>query len=88
MLGGKGNPGSAQSSDGQLHGIAVGRNQNTIKPYLGNAENAHEKSFSNHTYNVLAGSFIKKFFTETHNFKLTPLGDKINYFNMNKSIYK
>ena len=62
--------------------------QNAIKPYLGNTENTKEKSFSNHTYHVLAGSFIKKFFTETHNFKLTPLGDKINYFNMNKSIYK
>jgi hypothetical protein len=62
--------------------------QNAIKPYLGNAENSKEKNFSNNTYHVLAGSFIKKFFTETHNFKLTPLGDKINYFNMNKSIYK
>ena len=33
MLGGSGNPGSAQSSDGQLHGIPVGKNQNTIRPY-------------------------------------------------------
>jgi hypothetical protein len=64
--------------------------QNSIKPYLGNAENAKQKQFSNCTYHVLAGSFIKKFFTETCNFKLKPQHESsiIDFFNMNISIYK
>jgi hypothetical protein len=57
-----------------------------IKPYMGLAENSGKKEFSLHTYHVLAGEFITKFFTETHNYQKKPNGKKISYFDMNKCI--
>ena len=57
---------------------------NTLQPYLGKAENAKQREFSVNTYHVLAGSFIKKFFTETHSYRKKPNGKKISYYDMNK----
>ena len=56
----------------------------TITPYLGSAENANAREFSLNTYEVLAGSFIKQFFTKTVNYTIKPKGIKISFYNMNK----
>lgn len=56
-----------------------------LKPYKGLGVNAKQHEFSLETFHVLAGSFIKKFFTETCNYTLKRSGKKINYFNMDKS---
>ena len=60
--------------------------QNNIKPYLGSAQNSKEKIFSFYSYHVLAGDFMKKFFTETHDYTVKPKDKKINYYNMNKCL--
>jgi hypothetical protein len=73
---------STQKGNHRLHNTVSEKVQNSIKPYLGTAENTKQKNFSYHTYHVLAGSFIKKFFTETHNFKIKPKGHKISSFDM------
>jgi len=57
--------------------------QNTIKPYLGVAENAKKREFSIHAYQVLAGEFIIKFFTS---YKTRPTGKKISFYDMNKCL--
>jgi hypothetical protein len=57
-----------------------------IKPYLGISDNIKEKSFSPFAYHVLAGLFIKKFFTETYSYRLKPKGQKIGYYDMNKCL--
>ena len=60
--------------------------QDNIKPYLGSAENSKKKIFSPYSYHVLAGDFMKKFFTETYSYRLKPKGIKISYYNMNKCL--
>ena len=76
---------STQKGNHRLHNTVSQKLKNSIKPYLGTSENTKQKSFSYHTYHVLAGSFIKKFFTETNNFKIKPKGNKISSFDM--SVY-
>ena len=58
--------------------------QKTLKPYLGLAENVKDRQFSLRTYHVLAGSFIKKFFTKTVNYKVKLSGKQIGSYNMDK----
>ena len=60
--------------------------QETISQYLGKAENSKNREFSINTYHVLAGSFIKKFFTDSCNYKKRPKGKKISYYDMNKCL--
>jgi len=60
--------------------------QDTIKPYLGRAENSKARTFSIHPYHVLAGSFITKFFTETVSYQRKPKGKKIGFYDMNKCL--
>ena len=60
--------------------------QKTISAYLGLAENAKSREFSLHTYHVLAGSFIKQFFSKTVNYQTKPKGKKISYYDMNKCV--
>ena len=60
--------------------------QNNIKKYLGSVENSKQKTFSHYSYHVLAGDFIKKFFTEAHNYTIKPKGKKISYYDMNKCL--
>jgi hypothetical protein len=60
--------------------------KNNIKQYLGQAENSKSKIFSPYSYHVLAGDFIKKFFSQTHNYLIKPKGKKISYYNMNKCL--
>ena len=55
-----------------------------ITPYLGIAVNAKERQFTQQTYHVLAGSFIKKFFTQTIDYTIKPKGKKISFYDMNK----
>ena len=56
----------------------------SINPYLGLAENAKERTFSPYTYHVLAGSFIKVFFTKTVDYTVKPAGKKISFYDMDK----
>jgi hypothetical protein len=58
--------------------------QKTIKSYLGLAENAKSREFSLHPYHILAGSFIKQFFSKTVNYQTKPKGKKIGYYDMDK----
>jgi hypothetical protein len=58
--------------------------QQIVSNYIGLAENAKSRDFSFHTYHVLAGSFIKKFFSITVDYKTKPNGKKISYYDMNK----
>jgi len=60
--------------------------QKTVSAYLGLAENAKSREFSLHTYHVLAGSFIKQFFSKTVNYQTKPKGKKISYYDMNKCV--
>ena len=60
--------------------------QKSIKPYLGQSENAKKREFSLHTYHVLAGEFITQFFTKTHNYQTLPKGKKLGYYDMNKCL--
>ena len=75
---------STQKGDHRLHPIISQKIRNNIKTYLGSAVNAKDKKFNVNTYHVLAGSFLSKFFTETHSYKIKPKGKKISYYNMNK----
>ena len=58
--------------------------QTMINPYLGAAENSKTREFSLHTYHVLAGSFIKQFFTKTVNYTIKLTGKKIDFYNIKK----
>jgi len=60
--------------------------RNSIRPYMGSAENSKVKEFSLETYHVLAGSFILKFFTEAHSYKKRPKGKKLGYYDMDKCL--
>ena len=56
-----------------------------IKPYMGLADNSLSRTFSIHSYHVLAGEFINKFFSNTQNYITKPNKSKIiDYYNMNK----
>ena len=56
--------------------------QTMINPYLGGAENSKTREFSLQTYHILAGSFIKQFFTKTVNYTKKPIGKKIGFYNI------
>lgn len=75
---------STQKGDHILYQSVSKRFQRTIQPFLGLAENSKARDFSLHTYHVLAGSFIKLFFTKSKKYQTKPNGKKINYYDMNK----
>lgn len=56
----------------------------SIEPYKGIAKSSTERKFSVYAYQVLAGEFITKFFTETKNYTNIPKGKKIAFYDMNK----
>ena len=62
--------------------------RNAIIPYMGKQVNAKEGVFTDKAYHVLAGEFIIKFFSETHNYRNKPKGKKIAYYDMNKCMSK
>jgi hypothetical protein len=59
----------------------------SVIPYLGKSENAKSKNFSTDTFHVLAGSFIKNFFSSNYNLGYTkkPNGKLIEFYNMDKN---
>jgi hypothetical protein len=77
---------TTQKGDHMLYGSIPSKVVKEIKPYLGKAENAKKREFSLHSYHVLAGDFITKFFTETHNYQIIPSGKKISYYDMDKCL--
>lgn len=75
---------TTQHGNHYLHTIISKNVIKNIKPYLGLSENANTRKFSVNTYEVLAGSFIKKFFTKTVNYTTKSNGRKISFYDMNK----
>jgi hypothetical protein len=78
---------TTQKGDHKLYPSIPKKFHETIKPYMGLAENTRCREFSSHTYQVLAGSFIKKFFTLTVKYTKKPIGVQISSsYDMNKYI--
>jgi hypothetical protein len=75
---------STQTGDHQLYPSITNKFKQLVKSYMGISENSKSREFSLHTYHVLAGSFIKKFFTKSIDYTKKPNGKKISYYDMNK----
>ena len=75
---------TTQKGEHHLYPVISNKIISDIKPYLGMSENSSDRVFSVHSYNILAGEFISKFFVETHNYTKKPKGKKISYYDMNK----
>jgi hypothetical protein len=75
---------TTQSGNHTLYPIISKRLYTTIKPFMGLAENAKERTFSLEPYHILAGSFIKMFFKTAKKYQTKPSGKKISYYDMNK----
>lgn len=73
---------TTQNGNHMLYPSVSKKVQNTINPYLGKSENSKKREFSMYVYHILAGEFIKKFFTETHSYKQRPKGKKLSYYDM------
>lgn len=77
---------TTQKGNHKLHSSIPQNFKDNIKPYLGVSENFKQKVFSQYSYYVLAGDFIKKFFTDTYSYRKKPNDKKINYYDMNKCL--
>jgi hypothetical protein len=54
-----------------------------VRPYMGKAVNSQENNFSLNSYEVLAGDFITKFFTDIYSYRKKPQGKKLSIYDMN-----